>query len=407
MGYGIKRRRKRNAVDPCLGYYEEDSPETRILQNPSIPVNTSPAGQKGQQISKSPAPYRLTALSNAGNNHRQVGVEEFLRTNAARPPALRAKLGRLCPTQANESAQENFGGTTTPPSSSPPLSNIEFEVSPMARPGIDFITGQIYRNSGCKTDLHAESDSEKRSLPDIAVLEYEPSSEDPDSLPFSDVESLRLRSRTVKWRRIVEDESDSDADDGSDFGKESPPVKKTQKPTKNKKYRTKSLGTRLFEACAATDGDPLDSLVVSPAEGKAEASGGSAQTQRKPLQFSPEDSSRASSCISLGRRAFLVDPWRIDPLRDAYFATRRMTPSRPKAAEMSHQTHRSLSNWMPILEQHMIGGTHPEKRVRRKRGLGKGDPQIPEVTFHPLHFVPLAESQVGKAHGNAEADTEI
>ncbi|KAF5341951.1 hypothetical protein D9611_001512 [Ephemerocybe angulata] len=278
----------------------------------------------------------------------------------------------------------------------------------MARPGIDFITGQIYRNSGCKTDLHAESDSEKRSLPDIAVLEYEASSEDPDSLPFSDVESLRLRSRTVKWRRIVEDESDSDADDGSDFGEESPPVKKTQKPAKNKKYRTKSLGTRLFEACAATDGNPLDSLVVSPAEGKAEASSGSAQTQRKPLQFSPEDSSRASSCIPLGKRTFLVDPWRTDPLRDAYFATRKMTPSRPKTVEMSHQTHKSLSNWMPILEeQHMIGGTPPQKRVRRKRGLGKGDPQIPKVTFHPLPFVLLAESQMDKARRNAEADTEI
>ena len=104
------------------------------------------------------------------------------------------------------------------------------------------------------------------SFPPIATL-HDSSSEDEEELNTQ----FCLRSRSFSRRQVIASDSEESAlystssrerhASASEFDTQSPPRLARKK---RKRLKTKTLGARLFEASVAANGDPLDSLVVPP-----------------------------------------------------------------------------------------------------------------------------------------------
>ncbi|KAJ3545967.1 hypothetical protein NMY22_g2237 [Coprinellus aureogranulatus] len=425
MSRGVVRKRKRSAVDPCLGYYaEREAGDGVQLPNPLVVDNqhtleNSPRIQLSPSQAAKPlsrrAPYlpENAAVSDSGDAQASITVDDFLRRKAASSLRPGERCGEAGKTRLKSFVQLDDGHRLPSEesplrSAAPKFSPIEFEVSPF-RPKSAVDWAFDVKAPPTPGTTFGEDEPEELALGSdllskIAVLDSNCSSGRLEPLPSPEKKTLRLRTRSIP-RRLVEDNSasESEMDTGSDFLKLTPEAKRPRRRGKSKKVHFKSLGTRLFEACVATRGDPLDSLVVPPQATKEAFAKDDVEPERKPLPFIPVNDSpgtTVSGPLVSARRYTLVDPHRIEPFRTAFFGPPMTAPGQTLSQAITPEVrqplavYKSLSNWRPKLDENCFQETPSRKRVstRRKCGLRKEGENPPEIAYAPLQFVPLSDA---------------
>jgi hypothetical protein len=405
------------------GIIESASHQAHVSAPPQPSTNPSIDGAKDSRSEKrSSTSSRVISTDQARQDpeRAQVTVEHFLRSSVKRAgKGAFAKKGK-----SKGKASYNKNATPSKFPSSP------IEILEGTGPSTSTLK-PAKENAGGEHDFgspHAEEsptgDREPGppSLPEIAVLDDSCSEEDDLELPIrprskgkrrqivrdSDSESgddgpppdrspsQPQRPRVACTRRIIRDsELDSTiSEDDSDFGKMTPPVASRAKYKQKGPLKTKSLGTRLFDASVATHGNPLDSLVVPPL---AKSTG---QTStRRPLEFRPIDDNGPSQASSSRR----PNPSRqTEPSRDTAFSSR--PKGKIRTVNLAHgqpmSSYKPVSSWRPTLDpalQHAQPTPTVKRGQRTSRGqdrkVASGTPAVVGV-YPPIQFQPVSETQV-------------
>ncbi|TFK20288.1 hypothetical protein FA15DRAFT_673612 [Coprinopsis marcescibilis] len=411
MSFVVKRRRKRTAVDPCLGYYAESSGlETNVQVHERDEFVTAARLQPRRDVTLKPiselaqtSPRNLPNVLKTGiresEDVRQVTVNDFL--NAG----LQAR--QLYPPRTRSSTRTR-NRQTVAANAKQQMAEAEAARNSMAGPG----------------RIHREDSSDPWHFPETregssgVSLMFEPNAQEVEeeeeaeeelqasSTPVSNRQNICLRSRTV--RRVVLSDSDSVDDDGSSTGSEFalpvPPKKRRVRKPRNKPF-TKSLGTRLFEAAVSTDGDPLDSLVIPPTRLRA-AREEPNPTAYKPLRFKPvrRDSPEEEQDAVLGRRATLVDPRKVTLFTGASFCTSSRQAIIRQDSEDMRRSYGRITNWK-------VDGYPAERSSSMPRkGYATGEAEQAKqqeagsihsglssnLTYPPLVFVPLTDENAAR-----------
>lgn len=351
------------------------------------------------------------ASAAAGNAF--ISVEGFLQANAKATTRRRGEVSTMAEKSAFTRLKRTDDGRKQPGGEHPVRSveqrpsPIEFDVSPL-RPqsAVDWafdIKAPHPSASVPSNDEHDELQSESCSLPDLAVLDPCSTSGDRDSSLPGENATLRLRTRDIPRKDILgHSGSESETCDFDELASQTP-AKQTRNKRKSRKVQSKSLGTRLFEACVATHGNPMDSLVVPPQTGQTPTGHDEIEAGRKPLPFIPVQepcATPASGDLLENKKHGLVDPHCTEPFRTAYFGPPMKLHGKARSQEVTSEVgqssivYKALSNWQPKLGDISFQEAPSQKQVRsrRKRGLQKEGQARPEIAYAPLEFVPLSEA---------------
>jgi hypothetical protein len=395
------------------------------LTNIEGPVESS-LDQALQAPADGPSIFHDNKTSNAPEISAYISVESFLRRRVR--PSIHHEEPRIgvekLAVLSTRRTGYGFGHVEEGSpliSAAPKFSPIEFEVSPLRpKSAVDWAfdikvpnsTGTLLEQSD-----YDELQSDRDSLPGVAVLDCHSEAEESGS-PSSQrgKDTLRLRSRNVRRQWIMDDLEHSEAYSSDSGSERTGPQTRAPHPKRaKKKVKLKSLGSRLFEACVATHGNPMDSLVVphlnQTNSTEALTRDGEVHAQRNPLPFNPIDMSNKTPGYGLSTASkghILVDPRRSEPFRTARFGPpmkiRRQSASQEgdPAIRSPPIVYKALSNWKPKLDENYFQETPSQKpiRGRGKRGRRKEGKNTPEIAYPPLEFVPLSEAQLNRKNRN-------
>ncbi|KAH6909101.1 hypothetical protein BKA70DRAFT_1400071 [Coprinopsis sp. MPI-PUGE-AT-0042] len=368
MEFTVKRRRKRSAVDPCLGYYYGQSSDEAVIGVPlfsagassSRLVPTLPGQGTDPLCTNSIEPSEDPGLvSKTYEGTREITVNDFLSGIGVREPRQRknrySSNAQTRLAQAPVSLDHSENGT------------------------------HKERAEGAQRATHLdlphypgrETDVEEGYAGSRIYLE----SEAPFS-PTSQGKNLRLRNRAV--RKIVLSESENDNLSSEDSSSEPHSAslesarfgrgKKRNKNNARKGGHKKSFGTRLFEASVATHGEPLDSLVVPPL---SENDKRNPRTIVQPLRFAPlQVGTSGETKHTLNQKSTLIDPRKATPFSNASFCSTSQTQRHLRHGSEDNTTYDRLSSWktrVAYVSEEYSGSVSPPARKRQSRANKAGE----------------------------------
>ncbi|TFK40404.1 hypothetical protein BDQ12DRAFT_711759 [Crucibulum laeve] len=325
----VRRKRKRRAVDPCLGFYL--LLDNRASNFPKHDVNTPHESQDHRQLSLNQT-VADTSVANRCSTSANVS-ETLLRTSA------------------DAEARSALGDTYNKLDVNTPILTIETFL-PLAKPLKRY--GRKYNKNTVLEKLMSAA------IPN----------RDTDACIHEDSEeTLNLRSRKV--RRISPSSTDCSPEGEASLASSSPTnrISRLRQGTAKRKHKHKKLGERLYEAAIVSNGDPLDNLVQP-----------NTNASRQPLQFAPVETPLYSA-----RHVTLRDPRTTNPFRSA------SSVHTPRAVGCTPSTFQSLTRWRTDYRLGADYTTRP-KVTRRGHIVKKYNPKH-YCSRSSLDFVPIQEAE--------------
>ena len=301
----MSRKRKRHAVDPCLGYYLLSS--GKVVSSP---------------ISKSCNISPNFALAACTEFHEDAlvpsSIEYKPRTEASRDTSNNQHLKppdcghQLIPNHARQTQAVNLTLGSENLNSS---SNIPSDPGQLMMTVEDFLKRSTKKETVVKKQ-YSKPKRRIRRLGDKGALFETERQHDILGSDTGDTSQSIMQLRSRKIRRATMYESSNDESSSLNHG-ESSPLEIKKKKTRGRIL--KPLKERLFEAAVLTQGNPDDILVHGPTNGSELA------PSRRPLRFVPNIQPELDDCQIDKRRPrtlSLVDPRKSAAIRTASFSSK-------------------------------------------------------------------------------------
>ena len=359
----MSRKRKRHAVDPCLGFYLLTS--GKVVSSPSskscnVPPNSginALESCKDDILVPSSVENKRGTEGSSDNQHLKLLDCELQLTPKY---AKRTQAVKLSPGSENINSSSDTGQL---------MMTVE-----------DFLK----RSAKRETVLKKQYDKPKRRIKRLDVNGALFETEGQHAILGSDISQDIMQLRSRKIRRATIYESSNDESSSLTHGESSPLEIKRKKP---RRRILKPLKERLFEASVLTHGDPDDILVHGPTTDSELA------PSRRPLRFVPNIQPELDGYQIDKRRPptwSLVDPRKSTAIRTASFSS-KIRPflqhmnltSTGKSTNLSFQPPK---RWKFTDDSSSIANQKPNRQP-------KISPLKKTNEYPPLTFVSLKEAE--------------
>ena len=257
----MSRKRKRHAVDPCLGFYLLSS--GKVVSSPS---------SKSSNISP-----------DFGTNALAAACTEFHEDALVLPSSIENKLGTEVSRDCGPQLTPKYASRTKDINLRLDYENLNSSGNIASDPGQLMMTVEDFLKRSTKREAMEKKQygKPKRRIKRLGDALFKPGGQheilgsDPGDTSQG---IMQLRSRKIRRATIYESSSDESS---SLIHGESSPLKIMRKKTRLGGRTLKPLKDRLFEAAVLTHGDPDDILVHGPTTGSV------LPPSRRPLRFVP------------------------------------------------------------------------------------------------------------------------
>jgi hypothetical protein len=367
----VSRKRKRHAVDPCLGFYLLSS--GKVISSPSSKsCNISPNFGINSLAACTDFHEDTLVPSSIANERGTEGSHDVSHDQHLKLPDCGLQLTPECARQT-QAVNLKLGSE-----------NLKSSSDIASDPGQPMMTVEDFLKRSTKKQNSKPKRRIKRLGDKGALIETERQHEILES-DTGDTSQGIMQLRSRKIRRATMYESLSDDDSSINYG-ESSPLEIKRKKTRGRIL--KPLKERLFEAAVLTHGNPDDILVHGPTTGSKLAS------SRRPLRFIPDIQPELDDGHQIDKRRprtwSLVDPRKSTTIRTASFSS-KIRPCLQhmnlaftgKSANLSVQTPK---RWKFTDDKFSFGNLRSNRQP-------KISPVKKAYKYPPLPFVSLKEAE--------------
>ena len=370
----MSRKRKRHAVDPCLGFYllssgkVISSPSSKSCNiSPNFGINSLATCTEFHEDTQALVPSSIENERGTEGSH-DVSHDQHLKLPEC---GLQLKCARQTQAVNLKLGSENLKSS----------SDIASD------PGQPMMTVEDFLKRSTKKQNSKPKRRIKRLGDSGALIETERRHEILGSDTGDASQGImQLRSRKIRRAAMYDSETLSDDDSSLNHGESSPLEIKRKKP---RGRILKPLKERLFEAAVLTHGNPDDILVHGSTTGSELA------PSRRPLRFVPDIQSELDDGHQIDKRHprtwSLVDPRKSTVIRTASFSSKirpclqHMNLALPgKSTNLSDQTPKRL--WKFTDDKFSFGNL-------KSNGQPKISPVKKAHKYPPLTFVSLKEAE--------------